>query len=74
MESLRQTTSVAQYTTEFKALLLETPAMWPAEIVHAYVAGLKLAVKRHVLMAEPTTLEEAIAAAYRYDRATCAVH
>lgn len=68
MDALRQTTSVAQYTVRFRELLLEVPDMQPAEALHRYVTGLKQAVKQHVLIAKPTTVEDAIALADRVDQ------
>ena len=70
LDALRQSTSVAAYSAKFRDLLLEVPNMQPAESLHRYVTGLKPGVKQHVLIANPATVDEAMALADRVDQAS----
>ena len=63
----RQKTSVRDYTFRFKQLLLDIPTMSAADQVDRYLRGLKFAVRKDVELRDPHTLDEATAAAERFD-------
>jgi hypothetical protein len=54
-------------------LVPAVPSMQPAETLHRYVTGLKPAIKQHVLIANPPTVEDAMALADRVDQAAFGV-
>ena len=65
--SLRQITSVAAYSAEFRKLLLSLPPMDNAIVLHQYVEGLKPQTRLEVEMSNPRTLNEAEVQALRVD-------
>ena len=68
LRHLLQTKSVAQYTTEFRSLILQIPDASAAEQLDKFIAGLKPVVRREVEMREPNTLPEAMRLADRADQ------
>ena len=64
---LRQRTSVATYTHEFRAITLEIPNMNEEEKLDRYKRGLKHHVRKELEIREPTSLVEAIRIAERLD-------
>ena len=65
--TLRQTTSVANYSSTFRRLLINLPSMDKDVMLHLYVAGLKQETRLAVEMQEPTTLNEAERHALKVD-------
>jgi hypothetical protein len=56
LDQLKQKTSVRNYNTEFRAIMLQLPAMHEDDRIHAYIKGLKPAVASLVAMQQPGTL------------------
>lgn len=69
LDSLRQRTSVTDYTDSFMRLLLELPNMHVEDAIHRFLQGLKPAVRLHVELQRPTTLDVAISLAQAADSA-----
>src|SRR4051794_2139480 len=68
--NLRQTSSVATYTSTFQTLLLNIPDMGPADQIDTYIHGLKDLPRRECRISNPKTLLEAIQIADAVDTAT----
>lgn len=64
---LKQTKGVNPYAYEFRRLILLLPVLPDAEYIDRFIRGLKIPVSREVTLREPTTLDEAIRIAERYD-------
>ncbi len=62
-----QAKSVAQYTTEFRMLVLQIPNISPDEQLDRFLRGLKPAMRREVEMREPLDLQTAMNLADRAD-------
>ena len=67
LATLRQHTSVATYTHEFRALILEIPGMTEDERLDRYKRGLKYNIRKELELREPSTMSEAIRMAERLD-------
>jgi Retrotransposon gag protein/Zinc knuckle len=67
--NLQQTTSVSHYVSDFKAIRLQLNVT-DDEALDKFVRGLKHDVRREVVIRGPTSLEEAINVADRYDQVT----
>ena len=67
LHSLTQTKSVADYTYAFNKLIAIIPGIAADELIHAYVRGLKPAVRIEVELRAPTTVEVAQRIATRVD-------
>src|SRR5262249_34977683 len=65
--NLKQTHSVASYSSAFRQILLCLPKMEESLVVHLYIQGLKNATKLEVEMKDPETLNEAEVQALRVD-------
>ena len=61
--SLRQTTSLESYTTEFSRVSFQVPELDDLSHGLLFARGLQSVVKRSVLSAHPTTLDQAIRSA-----------
>lgn len=67
LERCRQRTSVADYTHEFRTILLDLPHRDEADNVYSFIKGLKDKTREMVMLQEPTTLEDAIRLAHQAD-------
>lgn len=67
MARLKQTTSVRNYSTEFRNLSLDIPDMSEGDKLDRYIRGLKQEIQREVDMKEPANFEEAVRLAERLD-------
>jgi hypothetical protein len=67
---LKQTGGVRAYVAEFQRLLLRVPGLPVEDQVFRFVEGLGKAVRVHVRMAGPQTLQDAMLAAARADAAS----
>lgn len=67
LHSLTQTKSVADYTYAFNKLIAIIPGIGSDELIHAYVKGLKPAVRIEVELRAPPTVEIAQRIATRVD-------
>lgn len=67
LHTLSQTKSVADYTYAFNKLIANIPAISSDELIHAYVRGLKPAVRIEVELRAPETVELAQRIATRVD-------
>ena len=59
--------SIVDYTTAFRARLLEYSDVSDAEVLDRYVSGLKLTTQDWVLIHNPTTMHQAAKWAKWYD-------
>lgn len=67
LSSLKQRQSVSQYASTFRQILLLLPDMSVSDRIDRFARGLKLPIAREIYLRAPTTLEEAIRIADRYD-------
>jgi hypothetical protein len=67
LERCRQRTSVADYTHEFRTILLDLPHRDEADNVYSFIKGLKEKTREMVMLQEPSTLEDAIRLAHQAD-------
>jgi hypothetical protein len=65
---LKQSGSVAKYVAQFRELVLVIPDISHAEMLDRFVRGLKRSVQLEVERREPSTLDEAIRWADRFDQ------
>jgi len=71
----RSNESVADYTTNFRRLVLTTgPGVSEEERLHRYVVGLQDTIREHVHLREPPTFDEACQLAVRYEAMRKAIH
>ena len=70
LASLKQRNSVGAYSSQFLQLLLLLDTLPEAEKIDRFARGLKLPVAREVHLRNPSTLDEAIRIAERYDAIT----
>lgn len=70
LAALNQTSSVADYATQFRELLLELPAMDDSMARYQFIAGLKPRIRELVQLQRPSTLEDAIQLADTIDATT----
>ena len=72
---LRQTSSsVRDYVREFRAVCLDIPALSADERLDRFTRGLKSHVRREVEVREPSTFEEAVKLAEKFDSAQRSVY
>jgi hypothetical protein len=69
LDEIRQTGSVEGYNGAFRSLMLEIPTMDAETVLHRYIKGLKPHVQEQIQIQDPATLDEAMHAADRVDRA-----
>jgi hypothetical protein len=67
LERCRQRTSVADYTHEFRTILLDLPHRDEADNIYSFIKGLKEKTREMVMLQEPSTLEDAIRLAHQAD-------
>jgi hypothetical protein len=67
LDKLTQTRSVADYSRQFGALMLQLPQMDTGTRIHHYLSGLKPFVRSWVATHQPKTLENAISMAVATD-------
>ena len=71
---LRQTKSVRNYATTFKALALEIPGITDDEKKDRFIRGLKTNTQKEVELRDPSSFEEAVIIAERYDAVSYRIH
>lgn len=71
---LRQTKSVRNYATTFKALALEIPGITDDEKRDRFIRGLKTNTQKEVELRDPPTFEAAVGIAERYDAVSYRIH
>ena len=64
---ISQRNSVSKYAESFRSLLLQIPDMAKEEQLDRFIRGLKLHLRKEVIVKAPTTLDEAIRLAERID-------
>lgn len=67
LKQLRQFTTVMAYSTAFRNIVVNIPTMTDEEKKFTYIYGLKYKVQEEVRMRSPTTFEEAVQLAIRFD-------
>jgi len=67
LAKLKQTRSVQEYATSFRSLTLEIPGISEDEKIDRFIRGLKDQIRMEVELREPSTVNEAIRIADRYD-------
>jgi hypothetical protein len=73
LAALRQTTSVSSYANTFRNLALEIPDFHESEKLDRFIRGLKPQTQREVILRDPSTFEEAVNLADRYDSIAYAI-
>lgn len=67
LDNLKQTTSVAAYAHAFRNLALRIPDLSDADKLQRFIHGLKLNTQREIKIRAPSTFEDAVNMADRYD-------
>ena len=67
LAKLRQTKSVSNYASQFRQLLLLLPELPEDEKVDKFARGLKPEIAKEIFLRDPSTLDEAMRMAERYD-------
>lgn len=67
LDRLLQTRSVAEYASQYTALMLQLPAMDEGTRIHFFVRGLKPAVRVQVALHQPQSLDAAVSLAMAAD-------
>lgn len=66
--ALRQTTTVSQYVANIRLLRLQLPELTELQALDKFVRGLRPRTQTEIRLRAPTTIQEAIDLADRYDR------
>jgi hypothetical protein len=65
--ALRQTTTVADYTTRLYNVGMQIPGITKSQILDKFLRGLKTKTRMELELKDPATLDEAVRLADRYD-------